>query len=96
MTLRVQEPCLHGLYLDAYREARRALAGRDTEALDALFRRADEIQGTSAFVVKMGIADAVQNLPMRARIHLCRLLHAGPCLDSGGTTALDEECLEPA
>jgi hypothetical protein len=71
----VQVPgaCPYASYSETYRATERALASDEADALRAVAVAIEQLAGRQALVASTAAFDAVNQLPMRPRAHLCRL-----------------------
>ena len=74
--------CAYVVYEDTYDKLAEAIAHDDLDAVGVICSRVWLLDGADAFAGGAGMADAINGLPKRAVIGLCRLGRLRPCNDA--------------
>jgi hypothetical protein len=65
--------CPYTSYAETYKATERALASDEPDALRAVAEAIEQLEGRQALVASTAAFDALNQIPMRPKIHLCRL-----------------------
>jgi hypothetical protein len=71
--------CLYPLYEKTYRDVEDALRRDDVVALRSLSLAGADLEEPEARAASVARFDALNRLPMRAKVHVCRLRSCPPC-----------------
>jgi len=65
--------CPYTSYEETYKATERALASDEADALRAVAEAIERLEGRQALVASTAAFDAMNQIPMRPKVHLCRL-----------------------
>jgi hypothetical protein len=71
--------CSYLTYANTYDAVAEALRRDDDETVREVCSSAWSLETSDAFAAGVAIADALNRIPKRARVHICRLRLQGPC-----------------
>jgi hypothetical protein len=71
--------CLYPLYEQTYRAVEDALRREDSAALRSLSLAGSSLEEPEAHAAAAALFDALNEMPMRAKVHVCRLRSCPPC-----------------
>jgi hypothetical protein len=69
----VSSACAYASYAETYRATERAMASDRADALRSVAVAIEQLEGRQALVASTAAFDAMNQIPMRPRVHLCRL-----------------------
>ncbi len=65
--------CIYTIYEETYRATERALTASEVEPLRAVAAAIERLEGVQALAATTGAFDAMNQMPLRSLVHVCRL-----------------------